>query len=242
MPTTRNPTWARDELILALDLYFRVDPARHTSSTPEVIEVSELLGRLNIHSHIPQPETFRNANGVAMKLGNLRWYDPAYPGGGLERGSQADGEIWEEFDGDRDRLSQLAEAIRCHIPVGENGPAPASDHDDAAAPEGRVLLRAHRVRERSTSLRRRKLAQGRRAHGYLRCEACGFDFEKAYGEIGDGYIECHHRTPVAELRPDSRTRLADLALVCSNCHAMLHRGSSTRTVEELRATMAERGA
>jgi len=110
MSKPRNPTWARDELILALDLYFRVDPAQHTSSTPELIELSELLGRLNIHSHIPLT-TFRNANGVAMKLGNLRWYDPRYPGGGLERGSLADGEIWEEFHADRDRCQR-----RCKNP------------------------------------------------------------------------------------------------------------------------------
>jgi 5-methylcytosine-specific restriction protein A len=242
MSTIRNPTWARDEFILALDLYFRVDPARHTSSTPEVIELSELLGRLNIHSHIPHPDTFRNANGVAMKLGNLRWYDPRCPGGGLERGSRSYGEIWDEFHADRDRLSQLAEAIRRHVPAGEDSPAPALEENVEGAPEGRVLLRAHRVRERSASLRRRKLAQARRADGCLRCEVYGFDFEKAYGEVGDGYIECHHRTPVAELRPDSRTWLVDLALVCSNCHAMLHRGSAPTTVEELRLIMDKLGA
>ena len=45
----RNPTWTRDELLIALELYFRIGAksARH----PDVQEVSELLNRLPIHGH-----------------------------------------------------------------------------------------------------------------------------------------------------------------------------------------------
>ena len=59
-------------------------------------------------------------------------------------------------------------------------------------------------------------------------------FAAAYGERGDGFIECHHTIPVRDLRPGSRTRLSDLALVCANCHRMIHRRSPWLTVEELR--------
>jgi hypothetical protein len=40
---TRNPPWARDELILALDLYFRHPPSHISKDHPEVRQLSELL-------------------------------------------------------------------------------------------------------------------------------------------------------------------------------------------------------
>lgn len=39
----RNPTWARDELILALDLYFQVDPIHTSERHPKILELSRLL-------------------------------------------------------------------------------------------------------------------------------------------------------------------------------------------------------
>jgi hypothetical protein len=49
-----------------------------------------------------------------------------------------------------------------------------------------------------------------------------------------GFIECHHLVPLHELRGLRKTRLEDLALVCSNCHRMLHRQRPCLTVNELR--------
>ena len=73
-----------------------------------------------------------------------------------------------------------------------------------------------------------------RQHGKLDCEVCGFDFNAVYGELGSGYIEAHHRVPLSELSGESKTRLDDLALVCSNCHRMLHREINTLSVDELK--------
>ena len=60
-------------------------------------------------------------------------------------------------------------------------------------------------------------------HG-TKCMACGFDFEKFYGERGEDYIEVHHIVPLAtrdqQVNIDPRT---DLIVVCSNCHRMIHR-------------------
>ena len=72
----RNPNWARDELILALDLYFRVNFPSHTSkSNTEIVQLSELLNALPIHAKSEQQKTFRNPNSVYMKLCNfLRFY------------------------------------------------------------------------------------------------------------------------------------------------------------------------
>ena len=67
----------------------------------------------------------------------------------------------------------------------------------------------------------------------LLCEACGFDFEQVYGEHGKGFIECHHTKPVSELKAGEKTKLSDLALVCSNCHRMIHRRRPWLSVSEL---------
>jgi hypothetical protein len=54
----RNPPWQRDELILALDLYFRHPPHAVSQTHPEVIAVSEMLNALPIHTigHLPAAE------------------------------------------------------------------------------------------------------------------------------------------------------------------------------------------
>lgn len=46
----KNPTWQRDELILALDLYFQLEPGQIHGRNPQVEELSELLNQLPIHA------------------------------------------------------------------------------------------------------------------------------------------------------------------------------------------------
>lgn len=74
---------------------------------------------------------------------------------------------------------------------------------------------------------------------HLKCEVCGFDFEEAYGELGAGYIEVHHKKPVSEgVRITDLNK--DLVMLCSNCHTMIHRGKAHMiTVEELKRIIAE---
>ena len=44
-----NLDWTRDELILALDLYTRVDVGSVPKHDPEIVAVSDVLKRLPIH-------------------------------------------------------------------------------------------------------------------------------------------------------------------------------------------------
>ena len=69
---------------------------------------------------------------------------------------------------------------------------------------------------------------------HLKCEVCGFDFEKVYGQLGAGYIEVHHKKPVSDgVRITDLNN--DLVMLCSNCHRMIHRGRNHMiTVEELK--------
>lgn len=61
----------------------------------------------------------------------------------------------------------------------------------------------------------------------------GFDFYEFYGELGKGFIECHHTVPVSEYCNELTTKIKDLALICSNCHHMVHRRRPWLRVEEL---------
>jgi len=237
---TRNPPWTRDELILALDLFFRHNPSHLSQTHPAVIELSQLLNTLPSFDEVPDQGKFRNPNGVYMKLANFLRLDPNYHGAGLERGSKEDINVWDEFASDRDRLTRVAAAIRAAVSTLQHVPtAPLEDVDeDEAAPEGRLLLRMHRVRERNRSLANKKKRQAIQRYGRLSCEVCTFDFEERYGPVGKCFIEAHHVVPLATLDGPTKVRLKDLALVCSNCHRMLHRQGDVGTIEDLREQFA----
>ncbi len=92
--------------------------------------------------------------------------------------------------------------------------------------EGRRKLRLHLVRERSSKL----INQFKNSLESYACSICGFDFEKVYGEIGQNFIEAHHKVPLASTGP-TKTRIEDLIPVCSNCHRMLHRNGNVHYQE-----------
>lgn len=109
------------------------------------------------------------------------------------------------------------------------------------AMEGRILLRLHRIKERKPRMIRHKKQVVLAATGRLICEVCDFDFVSFYGkQLGEGFAECHHRIPLAELVEESLTRLEDLAIVCANCHRMLHRSQPMVSVEQLRSLVLTR--
>jgi len=41
----RRKVWSREELVVVLDLYFRLPRARFTDSAAEVVEAAQLIGR-----------------------------------------------------------------------------------------------------------------------------------------------------------------------------------------------------
>ena len=229
----RNPSWHRDEIILALDLYFKHDGGRLSKDHPEIIDLSELLNSLPIHSSRPDINKFRNPNGVYMKLMNFRSVDSAYKGKGLSSLSKLDRLIWEEFSHDVSGLNRLAENIK-KANVQLSDPNNYIDDDEDIGREGRILYRLHRVRERNSSLVKKAKEIALKKDGTLNCAVCGFNFSRIYGDLGHGYIECHHTKPISEYSDVSETKLSDLVLVCSNCHRMLHRNREALSVNELR--------
>ena len=97
------------------------------------------------------------------------------------------------------------------------------------------LSDTHRIRERSPRIRKKKIDAVLRERGTLACEVCTFDFAETYGEaLGGGFTEVHHVVPLSEASGSATTRLIDLAVVCSNCHRMLHRAKPWIRPDELR--------
>src|SRR3974390_2821834 len=113
---TANPDWTRDELIVALNVYLQHRPNPPGKDSEVIVELSRILNRLGAKLFPPAQRgaTFRNANGVYMKLMNFRRLDPQYTAKGntgLVRGAKAEEDIWAEFAHDPERCKRVAEAI-----------------------------------------------------------------------------------------------------------------------------------
>ncbi len=130
----RNPPWSRDELILALDLYLRFRDAPPGKNSEEVAELSAFLGRMGRSLGLTDAETFRNANGVYMKMMNFRRFDPEYTAGGkvgLARGNKEEEVVWNEFASNPTRLATAVVNIRAGVDGSANrAPANATSNEE----------------------------------------------------------------------------------------------------------------
>lgn len=242
----RNPPWTRDELILALELYLRNPASPPGKNSTDVQELSATLNKLGRMIGLGENSKFRNANGVYMKMMNFRRFDPQYTASGkvgLTRGNRDEEGVWREFAQHKERLVKVANAIRQAMVIPEEQEALGLIDDGIVeAEEGRLLTRLHRIRERNRALVAQRKLKAMKECGCLRCEACHFDFAERYGQRGKGFIEAHHTKPVETLVEGSKTRLEDLALLCANCHRMVHAARPWLRIDELRDLLLPRAA
>lgn len=105
---------------------------------------------------------------------------------------------------------------------------------EAIGLEGNPRFRTHLIRERNKKIIREKKNIVLKQFGTLACEVCRFDFKKNYGEIGENFCEIHHLIPLNQADGVVETTLDDLAVVCSNCHRMLHQGNPLLKLGELK--------
>ena len=103
---------------------------------------------------------------------------------------------------------------------------------DYEAAEGNPILQRHLRRERDLTLVRRKRSAVLAATGRLACEACQFDFQKCFPGLGAGFCEVHHTRALAQ--GERITKLGDLAILCSNCHRMIHKTRPMESIEAFR--------
>lgn len=231
MARSRKTAWLKDELILCLDLYRREG---YSASSQSMLELSQTLRSIPIEEELAVDPSFRSQAAVGRKLSNFAALDPAVSPG-LPNGGAGDKVVWEEFSASPELLRETAGNIRSNIGEVKESILEAAGFDIAEAPEGRVLTRTHQVRERNPKIVEAKKSKVFEETGALLCEACEFDFDRAYGSRGTGFIECHHTLPVSQLDPGHRTKLDDLALVCSNCHRMIHCKAPWLSLGELKS-------
>lgn len=105
--------------------------------------------------------------------------------------------------------------------------------DNQTFPEGKEMLKLHLQRERNSKVIRLAKQRYLERHGRLFCEICQFNFNEVYGDIGEGYIEAHHTKPISEMKDNDITRIEDIAIVCANCHRMLHRKRPWLSINDL---------
>lgn len=140
-----------------------------------------------------------------------------------------------EYD-DATGVGRLVRGAKPVSPTFNGIPVALEMGDELAAFEGQSLVAMREYRFREWKFRQRYLDERRHAGARLVCDVvgCGFDFEKVYGELGKDFMEVHHRFQLGKAPKAGRKYTAsDLAIVCSNCHRMIHRNGQCRDVETL---------
>lgn len=95
--------------------------------------------------------------------------------------------------------------------------------------------RMHRRIERNPHAA--KLAKKR--HG-VRCQACDLAMAERYGTPGKDFIEVHHLRPLASLSEGKAVKYdiaTDFAVLCPNCHRMIHRMNDSSDLKGLREAL-----
>ena len=92
--------WTREELIIAFNLYCKIPFGKIHIHNPEIISLAKVLGR--------------TPSAVSWKLANLASLDPSLKKRnivGASHGGKMDTEVWDEFNGDWDRLAFESEKL-----------------------------------------------------------------------------------------------------------------------------------
>ncbi|MDP4006710.1 EVE domain-containing protein [Methylobacterium sp. NEAU K] len=113
----------------------------------------------------------------------------------------------------------------------------ADDDEKLFSVVERKRYREHRRIERASTA----AAEVKRVRGFT-CEACGFAFGDMYGDLGSEFIEAHHLHPLASLSEGEEIRFGinDFAVLCSNCHRMIHRWHDPSDLEGFAQALTRR--
>ena len=233
----RGVPWTEEETILAIDLHLRFSYSRKKGDKPSQADKEKLSREFASYGFTP-----RTWKSVHFILANCKSLDLNYTEGGkrvgLKNASPMLKRLWEGYKCNtsegRENIAKLAQSLREELKKKNvedikelhEGNYVRDRIDGEEVPEaieGRLKTVTHINRERDPKLRKRKIEKVLDEKGSLSCEACDFDFAARYGDHGDGFIEVHHTQPLATLTEASRITLDDLALLCSNCHRMVHR-------------------
>jgi predicted HNH restriction endonuclease len=139
---------------------------------------------------------------------------------------------WKRFE---KTVRRAARAIRIAVDdrVRHGSVKPRAIDGPIEALEGQLAERRNMTRGRNAPLRRKALAMSRG-----KCGACGTNFGILLGGRGWRVLQVHHRKQLSDLSEPTITKLEDLAVVCANCHLLIHADrAAPLPLEALRAQL-----
>jgi hypothetical protein len=113
---------------------------------------------------------------------------------------------------------------------------------ETSGEEGKKRLVTHLIKERARGLILAKRSAVRAEHGCLVCEACDLKSRDLLSPEGEACFEVHHRIPIGTLTETRQTTVEELAMLCANCHRIIHRSDPMITVEKLRERLRGRNS
>jgi putative restriction endonuclease len=137
----RSGGWTRDQLIIAFNLYCKIPFGRIHYRNPEIIALAKAIGR--------------TPSAVSWKLANFASLDPSLKSrdiSGATHGAKAEREIWDEFNGDWERLAYESEKLMTAVQHAE------AVVDESLFPEGKSREAIVRVRVNQAFFRSAVLA------------------------------------------------------------------------------------
>ncbi len=92
--------WTKEQTIVAFNLYCKIPFQKASSTNPDIVRIAKIIGR--------------SPNSVKMKIGNFGSFDPELKRKGivgLANASALDKEVWDEFNGDWEKLAFESERL-----------------------------------------------------------------------------------------------------------------------------------
>jgi 5-methylcytosine-specific restriction protein A len=136
----------------------------------------------------------------------------------------------EELTVAQKRLQKYSN-VSAHAPVLIPAPLTVGEEEsDERFSEGQVSQVMVNAYERNPHARAACIA-----HYGARCYVCHMDFGERYGPTVKGFIHVHHLCPLSAIGEEYEVDpVADLRLVCPNCHAVIHSRQPPYAMEEVR--------
>lgn len=225
----KNPDWLREEIILALDLYFNLDYGQMHGKNKEVIALSDDLKKMNLHKRISDPQSFRSVNSVALKLNNIKKLDQNFGGKGMRDGGKLEQDIWKEFYRHRGTLKKEAWMIRLTYFSPE---IPQINQIDNNLAKG-----IHKHRETDPIILKQKLKYVEENSDFLSCEICRLQPTALYGRLGDKLMEIHYNKIIDLELGSIPISIDDFLVVCPNCHAILDKYYNQIQASDLKTSL-----
>ncbi len=195
-------------------------------------QAEKILGTMNLYQAIdhiiaqPGTETLHvfDAYLPEVATARIRFISPS--GSQVPPARFANGDIdWQTFRSVRELTKSSADLFDRRLKRALNHPVATKRATGASvdrAIEGSAT--EARSKQRNARLRNQRL---RMAGGV--CDACGMDFSVVLGGRGTRALVVHHTRQLRDYDEPQETRLSDLAVVCANCHMIIHSDPSKQS-------------